>query len=52
MCGFLGSYFVFLFGSEGFAIAGGCGDWNSGLTARSPAVGCEEGIVEAVVRFN
>lgn len=41
---FLGSYLGFRLGSVGFDMAEGCVDEYSGLTARSPEVGCEEGI--------
>ncbi len=45
MCTFLGSYLVFRLGSDDFAIGVGCESRYSGLTARWPAVGWEEGIV-------
>lgn len=44
MCGFLGSYLGFLFGSEGFAMGDGCEERYSGSTAKWPAAGCEEGM--------
>ena len=44
MCDFLESYLVFRLGSEGFAMGVGWEEEYSGLTARWPAVGCDEGI--------
>ena len=42
---FLGSYDLFRFGSVDFAIGEGCEERYSGLTARWPAAGCEEGMM-------
>jgi len=39
MCGFLGSYCLFLLGSSLLAIAEGWEERNSGLTASMPAAG-------------
>ena len=52
MCTFFESYLGFRLGSEDLAMGVGCDDRYSGLTAKWPAAGCDEGMMWCMRRMD